>query len=540
MAGIQAIMTAAVERGLRVAAEDVCKAYTEELSSHGLLTCKASEALKILDTMEITSKRSVAMKKVRASQKNTSSSSSSSSSSVRQKPSMLLPFCGVIEESWCHAVRFNHGLHTQCANGPMSDGIYCKTCQKSADNSASSKPTYGDIDDRLAVSALEYRDPKGKLTTCYANVAEKMGLGLEQAQKVATEFGWTIPPEQLSVVATKRGRPTKKGDEKNSAKKSSKVAKENNMEDQIATLVAEASAEIFAESVSETEEDRAASVVSETEEDHAASVVSETKEESPGPVIVKVAKKSSVKLAKKQAVSELQEQKEAAKLAKKQAASELQEQKEAAKLAKKQAALELREQKEAAKLAKKQAALELREQKEAAKLAKKQAALELREQKEAAKLAKKQAAKKVSEVESSDDEGAVKTMKTIGEEKMDADVKYHQDRETALLKDLCLNSSSDEEEEEIKSKPKEQEKEEEMAVARDGEDELEEEEDELEEEEDELELGEEMKVTIDEKDYFKAAAFGLPAVLFTYPGGDAVGALDEATGEIQELDFSED
>ena len=48
-----------------------------------------------------------------------------------------------------------------------------------------------------------------------------------------------------------------------------------------------------------------------------------------------------------------------------------------------------------------------------------------------------------------------------------------------------------------------------------------------------------MKVTIGEKDYFKTPAFGLPAVLFSYPTGEPVGALDEATGEIQEIEFDD-
>ena len=634
MAGIQAIMKVAVAEMRETMESEVAdlkreiKEATERADARAMETDANMVAIRALLERGVKKgvKRGV-KKDVPASQKITSSEEKQEDT-VRQKPSMLIPFCGVVENSWCKSVRFNHGLHTQCVNGPKSGNRYCKTCQKGADNSASGKPTYGDINERLLAPPLEYRDPKGKLTTCYANVAEKLGLGLEQAQKVAGEFGWTIPAEQLSVVATKRGRPTNKGGEKNSAKKSSKIANENNMDDQIAILVAEASAEILAES-SESK--------SETKINDPASVVSEKQEERHEPVTVTVEKVSPTKLVK---VSPTKLVKVSpAKLAKV----------SPAKLAKKQAASELLEQKESAKLAKKQAASELREQKEAAKLAKKQAALELRKQKEAAKLAKKQAAKKVSEVESSDDEGAVKTMKTIGEEKLDADVKYHKEHETSLLKNLCLNYSSDEEEDEIKSKePNEdivdalnefgihednklkapasleidveemgeevvleeeeleeeeleeeeleeeeleevEEEEEEEDVVEEKEDSenragqedseeqqfgaivverfletekrvreravadkeeeataeveevvLEEEELEEEEEDENVLLGDEMKVTIDENDYYKTTAFGLPAVLFTYPNGVVVGALDEATGEIQELDFSDE
>ena len=60
-----------------------------------------------------------------------------------------------------------------------------------------------------------------------------------------------------------------------------------------------------------------------------------------------------------------------------------------------------------------------------------------------------------------------------------------------------------------------------------------------EEEEDELELTESMKVTIGDTNYFKTTAFGLPAVLFSYPTGETVGAYDEASGEIQEIEFDD-
>ena len=245
MTSIQCVITAAVENGLRVAAHEVCQAFAGKLAENGMLNCKESEAMALLAQLEITTKRSAAMKKVRASQK--SADGAAKKPAIRRKPDMVIPFCGVVEASWCKAVRFNHGLHTQCVNGPMVGGEYCKTCQKSADNSASSKPTYGDIRDRLAAKPLEYRDPKGKLTTCYANVAKKMGLDLTRAQEVATAFGWEIPAEQLVETATKRGRPGKKGAKKPVAKKAKKVAvkKSDSMDDQIAQLVAEAASEVL-------------------------------------------------------------------------------------------------------------------------------------------------------------------------------------------------------------------------------------------------------------------------------------------------------
>ena len=65
------------------------------------------------------------------------------------------------------------------------------------------------------------------------------------------------------------------------------------------------------------------------------------------------------------------------------------------------------------------------------------------------------------------------------------------------------------------------------------------EEEEEDEEGDELELNETMKVEISGVSYFKTPAFGLPAVLFAYPTGETVGAYDEASGEIQEIEFDD-
>ncbi len=436
---IQCVITAAVENGLRVAAHEVCSAFAGKLAENGMLTCKHGEAMALLATLEITTKRSAAMKKVRAAQKSLDSGESKKAA-IRKKPDMVLPFCGEIEESWCQAVRFNHGLHTQCTNGPANGGSYCKTCQKSADNSASGKPTYGTVQDRAAVGALEYRDPKGKLTTCYANVAKKMGLDLGRAQEVATAYGWTIPAEQLIETATKRGRPASK----KAAKKSSKVAKvslkkSNSMDDQIAQLVAEAAAEVL---------------------------TGEPVEESKSDAPIKVKAKKPKKKAVDPAV-------EAAKLAKKQAAAELKAQKAAEKLAKQQE-----------REAKKQAAAE--------KKAKKQAAAE-----------KKKVVAEVAEVDSSDGEETAEKVEetaTIAESKT---------TELELEEEIIVPTTpaSDEEEED--------------------------------EEGDELELNETMKVEISGVSYFKTPAFGLPAVLFAYPTGETVGAYDEASGEIQEIEFDD-
>ena len=329
-----------------------CLSYTGEvvnwLSEKEYLTVSAEEVLaeiRKLPAPTIVSARSAAMKKVRSSKK----SDRKEVSKVLSKPEMQLPFCGVVEESWCNGIRYNHGLHTQCTNGPLSGGKYCATCAKSAKNSASGKPTYGDISDRMEGELLAFRDPKGKQTQCYANVAAKMGLDIEKAKAEAAKFGWTIPEEQLTVKVVKRGRPAKKSPKVVKAKgkrgRPAKVVKDttNSMDEQIAQLVAEAAEDVVGEVVVPKKK-----VVRKTDE-----------------------QKAAEKLAKKQA-------KEAEKAAKKAA-------KEAEKVAKKAA-------KEAEKAAKKEA-------KESEKAAKKAAKEAEKAAKKAAKEAKKQAAKKPTKTE---------------------------------------------------------------------------------------------------------------------------------------------
>ncbi len=245
---LQIVMSAAVENGMRLASVEFARQVINQLHSEGALTCDIETAIRMFDfdSVSIASKRSVAMKKVRAGQK---SSGKASSVAIRSKPEMTLPFCGTVESSWCQGIRFNKGLHTQCTNGPLTDCKYCKTCQKSALNSASGKPQYGDISDRLTGALLEYRDPKGKLTTCYANVAKKEGWDVARAQEVATAYGWTIPEDQLAVKVKKTGRPASTKPKKKVGKKGRpakvKTSEEMTMDDQIAKLVAEAADDVL-------------------------------------------------------------------------------------------------------------------------------------------------------------------------------------------------------------------------------------------------------------------------------------------------------
>jgi hypothetical protein len=88
---------------------------------------------------------------------------------------------------------------------------YCKTCQKQADNSSTGLPTYGDIASRATSfgDGVFYRDPKGKQSVPFANVAKKLNLDINAAKAAAGEMGWTIADFDLVERKAKRGRPAK-------------------------------------------------------------------------------------------------------------------------------------------------------------------------------------------------------------------------------------------------------------------------------------------------------------------------------------------
>ena len=472
------ISSRAVEAGLMAA----CLSYTGEvlnwLCEKEYLTVSAEEVLAELRKLpgpSIVSARSAAMSKVRKSK-------SKSSVMVKGKPEIVLPFCGVVEESWCKGIRYNHGLHSQCTNGAVNGGKYCKTCSKSAKNSASGKPTYGDINDRMEGELLEFRDPKGKQTQCYANVAAKLGLDLEAAKAEAEKFGWTIPENQLTIQTVKRGRPSKKSEEvvksKGKVGRPSKVVKAtNSMDEQIAQLVAEAAEDVVGEvSVSKK------------------NVVRKSAEEKAAEKEAKKAAKEAEKKAKKAA-------KEAEKAAKKAA-------KEAEKKAKKAA-------KEAEKKAKK-AAKEAARQPSKTELKKKEL------QKEAAECGLEIADSELNSLKIGEIRAMLKEHKTAiksknveetTEEKKDnieevIFARMEEDELTNSMNELVLEEepveeSSDDEEE------------------NDG---------------PEIDPDTTPKVTIDEVTYYKVNAYGVEGLLFTMEG-DMVGAHDSESNTIMEVEI---
>jgi hypothetical protein len=402
-------MSAAVERGMRSASVEFAVGVIEKLFSEGVLKCSLLEAKELFDfdSVAVVSSRS------KASKKRESSKTAKKVNKITAKPTVLLPFCGKVVEDWCQGVKLSFGLHTQCTMGRCGEDAYCKTCRKHADNSATGKPPYGDINDRAEFS-VDYRDPKGKMTLPYANVVEKRGISMEAAVAAAATMGWTIPAEQLVKRSSKRGRPAKSAavsdsdsDDETPKKKRGRPSKakvsEPTQDDQIAQLVAEAYAETTTEAVKVkkvkklkvkklTEEQKASAKLAKKEA--ADKLKAEKKEVADKLKAEKKEASDKLKAEKKEASDKLKaEKKEASdklKAEKKEASDKLKAEKVAALVAKKEAALELKEEKLVAKALEKEA-------KEAAaekvKSEKKAVALKVRQEKAAAKKAEREAAK---------------------------------------------------------------------------------------------------------------------------------------------------
>ena len=513
MASLSTTMTAAVERGMRLASVEFACDVIRQLKEEGVLTCSADDAMKLFDfeAVSIVSSRSKASKK-RESAKSRGEKKSAKAK-ITEKPSVVLPFCGVIVNDWCAGVKFNHGLHTQCTQGRCKGDRYCKTCRKHADNSATGKPPYGDIEDR-ANYGVDYRDPKGKLTVPYANVAEKMGISIDAAHTAAANMGWEIPAEQLVKRVAKRGRPAKSaavsdtdsedGESKTSTKKkrgrpTKPKAKATTQEDQIAMLVAEA----YAETASTTTAKKAKK----------AKKPKMTAEE-----------KAAAKLAKKEAADKLKAEKKAAKEA----------EKAAAKLAKQEAAAKLKAEKKAAKeaekAAKKEAAVKLKAEKLAAKKLEKEQKAAAKQAAKAEKLAAakaKAAAKKAKAAKKPKTAAVVAEVKPAVEEKtavedavVEADLFLGTDDVAAVLKGASDAQQS------VMQKNDELDFEE-IDDAADSSDE---------EEEEGLELSETM--TVGGVEYFFTEQDG-QTILFT-KNGEPVGIYDADTDTVQECEFDEE
>ena len=306
-----------ITTGIQNVIKDSIKDSLTVLSDAGVLKCSVEDALDRLNlqfdvkTKTTTTKRAPKEKKL--------------------KPSVPLPFCGTVDESICFGIRLNHGLHTQCQNDKDGLGEYCKTCQKHADKNANGKPAHGDIRDRLTCGLLEYRDPKGRQTTPYGNIVEKLGLDKDMVIAEAAKFGMTIPDEHWTVVKKTVGRPkkdvtnvsdtesessktTKKRGRPKKVKKVESAVQDDLLSQLKALDINESSDESDAPSDKETK--KAKKVTKKAEKEAAAAAKKAEKEELKA---MRLAEKESKKAEKEAAKAAAKAEKEAAKQAAKDA-----------------------------------------------------------------------------------------------------------------------------------------------------------------------------------------------------------------------------
>jgi len=114
-----------------------------------------------------------------------------------------IPWCGVVIESRCHALRSYHGLFAQCVSDKTETGEFCAACEKAG-------APFGTVAMRKACGLFDYTDPKGKKCVRLANVIDKFGFenhAVEMFQVEADKYDITIPHEHFEKEVKQRGRP---------------------------------------------------------------------------------------------------------------------------------------------------------------------------------------------------------------------------------------------------------------------------------------------------------------------------------------------
>ena len=312
-------ISAGIQKSMSTMAMDFGSALIHELSAiYGFDAEEAAQAVKLAEiSVTKTKAKSKAIKPTTTAIK-------------VNKPSIPIPFVGTVDDTRCHAIRLDHGLHTQCWNNKMDSGDYCTTCQKHADKNTSGKPNYGDIRDRLTCGLLEFRDPKGKRTVSYGNVIEKLGISKQAAIDEATKFGIQIPDELWEVVKAKRGRPKKDVSVVSDTESEASEPKKRRGRPKKAKTVTHDADDLLAALSSAAKDAKKA--------DDASSVVSSTSSKrSRGRPALTAEQKEERRLAKEAAKQAKKADKEAEKEAKKAAKLAEKEAKKAAKLAEKEA-----------------------------------------------------------------------------------------------------------------------------------------------------------------------------------------------------------
>lgn len=210
--------------------ENGCK----EMLRKGIKMCaekygfSAEEALIYLEVDEIKLERKVMRR------------SKGKKSKMREIP---LPFSKeMVNRELCSGLRYNGGLYTQCENKGCEDG-YCKNCLKEGIANGTGIPDNGNLEGRLKVDLMEFKDPKGRSPKEYLKILKKMNISEEEAKAEAGRKNYIIDnihfekkekkskKEVVVGVEIKKGRPKKE--------KKEVVVKKEEVKDLFAELVEE-------------------------------------------------------------------------------------------------------------------------------------------------------------------------------------------------------------------------------------------------------------------------------------------------------------
>lgn len=108
---------------------------------------------------------------------------------------IILPFCGVINQSNCKAVIYNHGLYTQCTKETNNE--ICKSC---------SKLKYGRIEERIKSKQGEFISPEGKKEISYEKFMSKMGYSFDDVNTALKLYNLSYDLKEIKENREKKGR----------------------------------------------------------------------------------------------------------------------------------------------------------------------------------------------------------------------------------------------------------------------------------------------------------------------------------------------
>jgi len=151
-----------------------------------------------------------------APKKNADGSTPKKTGKPKATKPLPLPFWGeqTVDRCKCHGLQA--GLYNQCDNTPLDGGMYCKKCQKEADDN-DGMPKRGNIETRLKQfkrNTYEFTTPDGKVRKIYIKLwAEKKELSMNDVREHFAKNGINLDDDELENVfymPEKKSRLTKK------------------------------------------------------------------------------------------------------------------------------------------------------------------------------------------------------------------------------------------------------------------------------------------------------------------------------------------